>query len=111
MSILQTIDSTEYVCWSFRKSKKRNGKLQKRKAGEEHTTLQLLLPTILIIAYATGESRKTLRTGREDACNQLPMFRFQQDSPDQKRAGKEMELRRVRSSTIRQGAPGSEGSS
>ena len=33
MSVLQTIDSKEYVCWSFPKSKNRNGKPQKRKAG------------------------------------------------------------------------------
>src|SRR6266403_1439354 len=38
MSILQTIDSKEYVCWSFRKSKNETAKPQKRKAGEATRT-------------------------------------------------------------------------
>src|SRR6267154_2196263 len=82
---------------------------RKKENREWNTALQLLLTEESIIIYSEEESRKTLRTGLEDACNQLPTFRFQQDNPDQRRAGKEIELRWVRSSTIRQGAPGSEG--
>src|SRR5438309_492059 len=80
---------------------------RKKEKPEKNTCTPTLVTYSNNYSRGYGESRKTLQTGLEDACNQLPTFRFQQDSPDQ-RAGKEMELRRVRSSTIRQDAPGSE---